>query len=364
MVVESKFAPTYTMTLNLLRRRSVGEAEALLERSFGQWQNLQRSAQWDHREINLGDRLHDLRARVFQHPRVRCSELTLEEYLAATQQAHELQAAQRRVRREHWRERGRGRHAPPSGDADGYEMRRRLLRQWRQRQAASPCQHCPYLGDHRANHLEIHDVAEQLRAGEAELRAARERYRTDFAAYRRVLAAGGYLEDDRPTELGDLAASLFGESALLVAQGIAEGWFTAMTPSELCATLVMLVAEDRGRDRDSPRRRHFPTGRVEQAWRVMRRALHDLAALEGRCGLETLRPLSLDYVDAAYRWAEGVPLPDIEPPGGADVGDVIKAVKNLYAMLRQIEQAPRAGELRELVAAARRRCERDLIRRI
>jgi hypothetical protein len=60
----------------------------------------------------------------------------------------------------------------------------------------------------------------------------------------------------------------------------------------------------------------------------------------------------------------GVPLADIEPPAGADLGDVVKAVKNLYSMLRQIEQASRNRPLHALVAETRERVERDLIRRV
>jgi len=43
---------------------------------------------------------------------------------------------------------------------------------------------------------------------------------------------------------------------------------------------------------------------------------------------------------------------------------VVKAVKNLYSMLRQMEQGLRRHPLHEVVSEARRRMERDLIRRV
>jgi hypothetical protein len=46
------------------------------------------------------------------------------------------------------------------------------------------------------------------------------------------------------------------------------------------------------------------------------------------------------------------------------LGDVVKAIKNLYSMLRQIEQAVRDLPLHALVVATRERVERDLIRRV
>ena len=227
----------------------------------------------------------------------------------------------------------------------------------------SPCRGCPYFADHRANHLALRDIELTLRGGGAELRSARHRYRTEFRAFRGVLRDAGYLEDDRPTPLGRLAASLYGESALLVAQGIDQGWFPALAPAELAAVLVMLVAEDRGREH-RPARRRFPTAAVERTWRLVRAAHHQLDALEREHGLATLRPLSYDFVDAAYNWVLGVPLADIEAPPGGDIGDVVKSVKNLYSMLRQIEQATGDRPLRALVAETRERMERDLIRRV
>jgi ATP-dependent RNA helicase HelY len=363
MEVESKFSPTYTMTLNLLRTRTVEQAEMLMERSFGQYQNAGRYAHWEHKERNLEERLHDLHATVYRHPTVNCTEKTLTQFLKANDEINELQARIRRSRREHWRDSRRGRFGGRAADpGQRLEMMRRQLKSLQQRAQQSPCRNCPFLADHRAHRFEIRQVEDTLRGGEEELRAARDRYREEFRAYRGVLTDAGYLAEDRPTDLGLLAASLYGESALLVAEAIEQGWFEGLEAPELSAALVMVVNEDRGRDR--PTRVRFPTDNVERTFRLLRGALYRLAGLEQQHGLETLRPLSFDYVLPAYWWTMGVPLADIEPPAGADLGDVVKAVKNLYSMLRQIEQASRNRPLHALVVETRERVERDLIRRV
>jgi ATP-dependent RNA helicase HelY len=363
MAVESKFSPTYTMTLNLLRTRSVEQAELLMERSFGQYQNAGRYDHWEHKERNLQERLADLRATVYRHPTVPCTEKTLTQYLRVTDDMAALQARIRRARREHWRDSRRGRFGGRAADpGQRLELMRRQLKQLQSRETQSPCRHCPYLSEHRAHRAAIHSAEETLRGGEAELRAARDRYREEFRAYRGVLRDAGFLEDDKPTPLGLLAASLYGESALLVAEALEQGWFEGLEPAELASALVMVVNEDRGRDR--PTRVRFPSDAVERCFRQLRGALHQLATLEREHGLETLRPLSFDYVSAAYFWTMGVPLANIEPPAGADLGDVVKAIKNLYSMLRQIEQAVRDRPLHPLVVATRERVERDLIRRV
>jgi ATP-dependent RNA helicase HelY len=300
---------------------------------------------------------------VYRHPTVNCTEKTLTQYLKTNDEINELQARIRKSRREHWRDSRRGRFGGRAADpGQRYEMMRRQLKSLQQRAQQSPCRNCPYLADHRAHRFEIRDLEQTLQGGEAELRAARDRYREEFRAYRAVLTDSGYLAEDKPTELGLLAASLYGESALLVAEAIEQGWFEGLEPPELSAALVMVVNEDRGRDR--PTRVRFPSDNVERTYRHLRGALYRLASLEQQHGLETLRPLSFDYVLPAYWWTKGVPLADIDPPAGADLGDVVKAIKNLYSMLRQMEQASRSRPLHGLVAATREMVERDLIRRV
>jgi ATP-dependent RNA helicase HelY len=365
MSVDSKFAPTYTMVLSLLRTRSVERAEELLDKSFGQYQNVQRAEQWTEKRHNLEERLVDLRRRVFRHPRVPCTERTLTTHLSLSESVEELQTGVRRAKREHWRNSRRGRHGGRAADpGQRFEGMRRDLRQQQERLHNSPCRTCPYFAEHRAHRLESREIEETLEGGEAELEWARHRYRREFRALRNVLRDAGFLEDDRPTPLGLLAASLFGENALLIADAIAAGHLDPLEPAELAAALVTLVAEDRGRDRPQPSRRTFPTPRVELAHRRLRGSMHRLAALEREHGLQTLRPLSLDYVTAAHQWASGTPLAEIETPAAIDIGDVVKAMKNLYSMLRQMEQALRDHPLHARVRRAREAMERDLIRRV
>ena len=92
MSVDSKFAPTYGMVLALLKSRSLERAEELLERSFGQHQAISRSQHWVLRRANLEELRHDLRQRVFRHPRHPCTEATLTRHLTLAAQVEELES--------------------------------------------------------------------------------------------------------------------------------------------------------------------------------------------------------------------------------------------------------------------------------
>ena len=365
MSVESKFAPNYTMVLALLKTRSLERAEELLDRSFGQYQALMRSEHWVHRRANLEELREDLRRRVFRHPRQSCTEVTLTRHLRLSAQVGALDTEVRRAQRQHWRDSRAGRYGGRAADPGGrFETMRRSLKASRARLEQSPCTGCPHLSEHRGHRRDSEEVEETLRHGEEELRSARGRYRREFRALRGVLREAGFLANDRPTELGLLAEALFGESALLVADAVEAGWLEELTPPELVGVLTMLVAEDRGRERPQPARRQWPTRGVERGHRLLRADLQRLAAIEEHQGVATLRPLSFDFVAAAHQWASGVPLAEIETPPGSDVGDLVKAVKSLYSLLRQMEQALREHPLAPLVRRARQAIEREMIRRI
>src|SRR5207249_4073588 len=96
----------------------------------------------------------------------------------------------------------------------------------------------------------------------------------------RVLAEAGFLADDKPTEKGLLAARVYGENSLLVTEAIWLGWFDGLEPAELCALMVMLTAEDRGRERGPRQARRYPTPAIAQTSRLLRSLYFRLADLE------------------------------------------------------------------------------------
>ena len=364
MAVESKFAPTYNMTLNLLRRKTPAEAEILLEQSFGQHQRLQALENFRQRRPNVEARLEDLRQRRFRHPKVRCSERTLSQFLGARVALDQAREEARQLRRQHFRDRQRGRFGADARDPGGrLERQRRAIHDSERQLAQSPCRHCPVFADHQAARAEIRELELSLANAEAVARAREHEYRDQLRAYRAVLTELGYLGDDRPTRLGLLAAAVYGENTLLVAQAVAEGWLTGLRTEELCAAVVMLAADDRGRSRTAPRR-HMPTRRVDQLARTLAQAQRELALLETEHGISESRPPSLDYVDYVYNWSRGVPLDQLQPPPGVDPGDALRGTKACYSLLRQMEQALSGWELLPDVRAARQSLERDLVRRL
>jgi superfamily II RNA helicase len=212
---------------------------------------------------------------------------------------------------------------------------------------------------------EVRTLERELKAGERELAEQADEYARKLRRLRRVLQETGFLSGDSPTEKGMLASRVYGENTLLVTEAIWLGWFEGLAATELCAVMVMLAAEDRGRDRGPRTPRRYPTPAVAQVARLVRSLYFRFADLERELDEPNLRAPSHDYIDFAYRWASGEGLDVIPLPANVDIGDAIKAMKGLYSLLRQLDWALRQVESRlsPVVSEAMRSMERDVISR-
>jgi ATP-dependent RNA helicase HelY len=376
LVVESKFLPNYNMVLNLLRIHPAGEAEKLMQRSFGQYQKLLAASQTKQRLVNVRERLRDLE-KVWECDHG-CRIGDLAEYYKIEDRRRVIRIELRRLRREAFpggaprgrtegRGRGRGRRPQPQGQT-GREINRldEEARTLLDRQRKLKTVRCPHFGDHVASYGEIHRLQTELVGGEREVSGQFDEYARKFRRLRQVLIEASFLaKDDQPTERGLLASRVYGENTLVVTEAIALGLFDGLTPEELCAVLVMLTAEDRMRDRGPRPTRRYPTPGIAQVGRLVRSAYFRFSDLERELDEPNLRPPSHDYIDFAYRWGSGEGLDSIPLPPNADIGDAIKAMKGLYSLLRQLEWAlkEQRWQLADIVREATARMERDVIKR-
>ncbi|HVS05067.1 MAG TPA: DEAD/DEAH box helicase [Candidatus Dormibacteraeota bacterium] len=366
MTVESKFAPTYNMALNLLRYHPPEEVDLLMERSFGQYQKTVARRSLDDRLANLRQRLADVLASRFNaQGEPCCTEPTFSAFVRAEEEIASLRVRMRRLRSEHWH-RGRRRRGGSTREVGGRTLAqlKEELQTWQHKLSELPCRKCPFVAEHRAHHAEVRELQARIRASEQDAERSQGEYRRRMHALRGVLGEIGFLDGAVPTEKGLLASRIYGENSLIITQSIADGWLEELTPAELAASLVMVTAEDRNRDRPRPRRR-LPTSGVALAQKRLRIIYYRFSAREKERGEENLRPISTDYVNFTYDWCSGRPLTEMQAPTDVELGDAVKALKGLYSALRQIEWAVTdRPTLRKLVLKARESLERDLITRV
>ena len=367
MTVESKFAPTYNMALNLLRYHPPDQVDLLMERSFGQYQKMVARRELDGRLANLRQRLADVTATRFHaQGEPCCTERTFTSFIRAEEEIASLRVRMGRLRRDHYHGRRRRRRSGATREAGGQTLAelKAEMQGWQHKLAQLPCRKCPFLAEHRAHHAEVRELQARIRASEHDAERSQGEYRRRMHALRGVLEELGFLEAAQPTDKGLLASRIYGENSLIITEAIADGWLEELTPPELAAALVMVTAEDRNRDRPRERRR-FPTSAIALAQKRLRIIYYRFSAREKARGEENLRPLSTDYVNFTYEWCSGRPLVEIQAPLDVELGDAVKALKGLYSALRQIEWAVvDRPSLRTLVVKARASLERDLITRV
>jgi len=368
LVVESKFLPSYNMALNLLRVYTPEEAEALMQRSFGQFQKRLAATETDERLTNVRERLADIR-RMWDDPQVSIDDVA--QYFKIEDRRRAIRIELRRLRREAGSER-RGRRGAGRGRVMGHASRlaQRLEIEAKgllERQRKLKVVRSPRFGELLQKYGEIRTLQQELDKGQREVVGQMDEYPLKLRRLSKILAETGFLDKNKPTNKGLFAARVYGENTILVAEAVWLGWFEGLTPEELCAVMVMLAAEDRERrgDRQAHGPRRYPTPAIAQTARLIRSLYFRFADMERDLDEPNLRSPSHDYIDFAYRWSAAEPLDRIPLPANVDIGDAIKAMKAVYSLLRQLEFALRQAKspLLEAVSRAVLLMERDVIKR-
>jgi ATP-dependent RNA helicase HelY len=367
LVVESKFLPSYNMALNLLRVYTPEEAEALMQRSFGQFQKRLAADQARERLANVREQLADLR-HTWDDPEVSIEDVA--QYFKLEDRRRAIRIELRRLRREAGAERRgrRGRHTRALGSTGRVVQRLEIeAKGLLERQRKLKVVRSPRFGDLLQRYGEIRTLQKELEGGQREVSGQMDEYPRKLRRLCRILTEAGFLAHDKPTEKGQFASRVYGENTILVAEAIWLGWFEGLAPEELCAVLVMLAVEDRerGRDRGTRGPRRYPTPAIAQTARLIRSLYFRFADMENDLDEPNLRAPSHDHIDFAYRWASGEPLDQIPLPANVDIGDAIKAMKSIYSLLRQLEWALRVAKspLQDTVSRAVVQMERDVIKR-
>ena len=368
LVVESKFLPSYNMALNLLRVYTPAEAEALMQRSFGQFQKRLAASEAGERLANVRERLEDAR-RMWDGDGVSIEDVA--QYFKLEDRRRSIRIELRRLRREAGAERRarRGRRMRGSGHAGRVAQRLEVeARGLLERQHRLKVVRSPRFGELVQRYGEIRALQQELDRGEREATGQMDEYPRKLRRLAGILEEAGFLKQSKPTDKGLFAARVYGENTILVAEAVSLGWFEGLTAEELCAVMVMLAAEDRERrgDRQQQRgARRYPTPAIAQTARLVRSLYFRFADMEKDLDEPNLRAPSHDYIDFAFRWASGEALDRIPLPANVDIGDAIKAMKALYSLLRQLEFATRQAKspLADTVTGAVALMERDVIKR-
>jgi ATP-dependent RNA helicase HelY len=229
--------------------------------------------------------------------------------------------------------------------------------------AAHPVGACPRLGVH----LKAAAAAERLAKDTERLRRRVQRrsesLARQFDRVLRVLEAWGYVDGWALTESGVLLSRIYSEADLLVAEALRRGVLDDVTPAELAALVSCFTYERRGPDADhAAPPAVWPTSRVAQRARELRRIWTDLRPNEDDAGLPETRAPDPGLADAVHAWASGDALADIlDEDDELTGGDFVRNLKQVIDLLRQIALAAPAEATRTTADTAADACFRGVV---
>ena len=224
----------------------------------------------------------------------------------------------------------------------------------RARMRAHPCHGCP----DRESHARFAERALRLeREHTLAQRALQKRTNTIAATFDKicaVLTSLGYLDaddTDAVTPAGRMLARIYSELDLVAAEAVRSGLFDDLDVAQLAAVFSSLVYE--ARRPEQGRMARMPDAKSEQAQSQLRNLWREVGLVERDNKLECGPDPDIGFAEAAYAWAEGLPLAEVLAMVQLPAGDFVRWVRQVADMAGQIAVAAavRADELHQQGAA-------------
>ncbi len=185
----------------------------------------------------------------------------------------------------------------------------------------------------------------------------------EFLRVMEVLDAFDAVQKGELRPKGRLVAALRHDNELLVAEVVHRGVFDQASPAEMAALASCLAEEARSGEEGPSRLFLKQRPKLRRRVRQMEEAASAILAVQRRVGLHRPATVQTGFVAAVHRWASGDEdwARVVAQAFGGHEGDLIRAMRRLIDLLRQLGEAP---EVPEPVAGAARAAARALDRGI
>src|SRR5262245_59405898 len=232
--------------------------------------------------------------------------------------------------------------------------------------SAIECHRCPWGATARCDRewRELETVTERLGVRRRQLEALRGAYWQEFLRVVEVLEQFGAVRDQQLEEKGRLIAGLRHDNELLVAEGVAQGLFNDVSGPEAAAVCSTLIEEARSGDpalaRTFLKRRPKLKRKLDHLMRVAD-TVH-----EAQRARHLRMPIAVHsgFMPAVFRWASGEDdwSGIVDEAFGGHEGDLIRAMRRLIDLLRQLADSPEVpAETGRVLAHASRVIDRGIV---
>jgi len=232
--------------------------------------------------------------------------------------------------------------------------------------AAIECHRCPWGATARCDRewRELETITERLGIRRRQLEQLRGAYWQEFLRVVEVLEQFGAVRERKLEWKGRLIAGLRHDNELLVAESLAHGVFNDVSGPEAAAVCSALVEEARSGDpalaRVFLRKRTKLKRKLEQLTRVADTVYEAQRARHLRISVA----VHAGFMPSVFRWASGEDdwTGIVDESFGGHEGDLIRAMRRLIDLLRQLADSPEAPvETARLLAEVARVIDRGIV---
>ena len=320
--LESRFAPSYSMVLNLLQRFSLEEAKELILKSFGYF-----SSNSTLIGLNLQRELNNQKMKEISGFKCWCDlgDDDLIEYNKIRKTYVNNRQIVKTIRKQ---EKGKNRPISPEIEAFEQTVKNQLTLMH-----SYNCDGCKIF----KKHMKKIDLLERCQKRSAELEKEidnqRDIFWNKFLAHRNVLKSYGYLTDDYPAEQGKTASQIRSENELFLAEIIFSGLLEELTPPELASVICAVTTEDLRPDMYSV----LPLShKVRKTLNKLKDIRRKLQKIQNEYNVDDCMYINSYFCSLIEIWANDGEWDELTGQVDAGEGDIVRCFKRTADVLRQL----------------------------
>lgn len=342
--LESRFAPSYSMVLNLLQRFTLDEAKELILKSFGYFSS-------NSRLIGLTTQQELNNEKIKEVSEFRCWCKLTNKDLQEYNKVRNIYVQNRQIAKT-IRKQEKGKHRPLPPEAIAFEQ---TVKEQLNKMHSFNCDTCKLY----KKHMKSLDLLERYqKRGEQlakEIDNQRDIFWNKFLSHRNVLSIYGYLQDDFPTDKGKTASQIRSENELFLAEIIFSGVLDNLTPAELASVICAITTEDMRADMYS----QLPLSqKVRKTLNKIKDIRRKLERVQNENNVDDCMYINSFYCALIEMWANGAEWDEIINQVEMGEGDIVRCFKRVVDVLRQLTTIENVPEI--LVFTAREAIENVL----
>lgn len=320
--LESRFAPSYSMVLNLLQRFTLEEAKELILKSFGYFSSSSRLAPLIKQKDENQKIIDNISGFVCHH------KLTNQDVLDYNK-LREIYVENRRVFKTiQKQERSKNRPLSPEAVEFGRKTKDMLYKMH-----DYACDTCKLFRKH-TKEIEVLDryIVKQKNL-EKNIEKERDIFWNKFLSHRGVLTEFNYLKDDYPTEKGVMASQIRAENELFLAEIVQSGVLENLNPGELASVICAITTEDLRAEMYC----QTPISQtVRKTLNSIKNIKRSIEKVQREQGIETAMYINSYYSSMIEMWTNGAEWETIIEQVEMGEGDIVRIFKRTIDVLRQL----------------------------